>query len=291
MPVRSEAPTTIPQGVDFSHLVDRSVAEGEEDEPWITAKPGWPFLLRAHPGEWEVATEGLDAPTALPVIMRQTLRVGCDGIRTIKKHEQPSEAYSKAVDDARRRGFVYLPMIVTDPEHLPPGVSPGRVQCKIKCKHPKKGAGVHYADVWDVPQRTAPGKAQRFRRDMGAFNRWRVWLVTSGVVPDIDDGTFHALAQRYHDRLRRAKNTNHTTPSAHGRVVAEHQEMVDIVDAMARPDGEQPADTRPQRGLQMTRAQLDTLATSLGVEAPEKLRNKQQVKDAIAAAREAVADD
>jgi len=277
--------------MDLVALMDRTQSSAEVDEVRINAKPGWPFLLRCHPTQWEIATEGLDEPTALPIVMRQTLAVGCDGVRTLSKNERhkPSLAYEKAVYDSERRGFIYPPMTVEDPKHIPAGMGPGLIQYKYKCSHPRKGSGTYYGEIWDVPQQTAPGKPQRFRRDNAAFNRWRLDLVRSGIVPDIDDATFSELVHRAHGRLRRAMTVRHSTAEVHEDIVMEKRELVDIVEAMVTPMGAAP-ETSTRRSLSMTRAQLNTLAESLGIVDAQKLPSKAAVKAAIAEAREVASE-
>jgi hypothetical protein len=147
---------------------------------------------------------------------------------------------------------------------------------QIKCQDPRTGVlGSHYVECWDVPQRTVAGKPQRFTRDRAAHNRWRVWLVQSGLVPDIDDATFEDLRRRASQRLRRAKTAHHIAPEIHAEIVAEKVEAAKVVEAAASP-----LDLRRQ-----SRQALDAMARTAGIEAPEKLPNKAAVIDAIESAR------
>jgi hypothetical protein len=42
--------------------------------------------------------------------------------------------------------------------------------------------GWHYLEVWNLPRAPIPGRPQSFAFDRASFNRWRLWLVTSGKV-------------------------------------------------------------------------------------------------------------
>lgn len=187
-------PNGIPEpasvATNYAALMQPIDPGGTSAESRIAASPNAEFLLRHHPGVWDPAGEGLEETTWLPDIGKQVLVAGAHLVRTRRQGEDAVESFkhSRAVD--AERGWTHLDANVSIPaECLPDGVPPGGYIRALKCRDPRTGAiGLRYVEAWEVPAAPRPGAPQRFRFDRAAYNRWRLWLVTSGqVAPPTED--------------------------------------------------------------------------------------------------------
>ena len=184
-----------------------SSPEAMADDTRIRATPNESFFLRHHPNQWELATEGLDGPTILPIIARHTILPGQSGIRTIKEGQHPSAAYKHAKRDDEDRGWVYLaPLDPIPAAMLPAGMPEGGYLRDLDCRDVHTTAtGSYFLEAWDVPEAVPPGAVQTFRHDRAAYNRWRAWLVETGKVPQPAPAIKRALVGRVEQRLVEAE--------------------------------------------------------------------------------------
>ena len=174
----------VPETVDpgLAALLEDPIDTGRSSGlPKVHPKP--PFLLRHWPMNWEIGEVDGEA-TWLPRIEPHLLVRGAAGIRTPGPHEPESNAYADAVLEARRRGWVYLPLSATiAAEHLPPGVPEGRYRRRIRGQHPITRVDVEaWVSAWDVPETGLPGEPLRFSRDRQSWDKWRASLVASGQI-------------------------------------------------------------------------------------------------------------
>lgn len=160
-------------------------------DPWqsssaarLAVEPNAEFFLRHHPAQWDADGDGLDAVTWLPDIAPLLLVPGAHLVRTRKKGEDPGKTFEHAMNVDGNRGWVHLdPNLAIPAECLPPGVPVGGYLRAVPCKGPRtQKEGVRYLEAWNTPQQAVPGRPQRFVFDRGAYNRWRLWLVTSGII-------------------------------------------------------------------------------------------------------------
>lgn len=147
-------------------------------------EPNVRYFLVAHPLAWEVATEGLDAPALVPVLSPVFAVPGSAGMKTAGKGEPPETVWSDALKVHQAKGSVLLdPNAVIPSEFLPAGVPPGTYCRELPCVGPRTGrAGTYFCEPWDVPTARVAGLPQRFKRDRGAYNKWRKSLVDQAVV-------------------------------------------------------------------------------------------------------------
>jgi len=174
----------VPETVDpgLAALLEDPIDTGRSSGlPKVTPRAA--FLFRHWPMNWEVG-EVDGSPTWLPMVEPHLLVRGAAGIRTPGPHEPESNAYADAVLEARRRGWVYLPLSATiAAEHLPPGVPAGRYRRRIRGQHPVTRVDVEaWVSAWDVPEPGLPGEPLRFSRDRQSWDKWRASLVASGQI-------------------------------------------------------------------------------------------------------------
>ena len=174
----------VPETVDpgLAALLEDPIDTGRSSGlPKVTPRAA--FLFRHWPMNWEIGEVDGEA-TWLPRIEPHLLVRGAAGIRTPGPHEPESNAYADAVLEARRRGWVYLPLSATiAAEHLPPGVPEGRYRRRIRGQHPITRVDVEaWVSAWDVPETGLPGEPLRFSRDRQSWDKWRASLVASGQI-------------------------------------------------------------------------------------------------------------
>lgn len=168
--------------------------------------PTPPFLLRHHPTRWEAESEGLPGATWLPGIDILPIVPGTHLMRTRKAGEEPSETYREALNADANNGWVHLdPSMPIPAECLPAGVPVGGYRRPVPCQDPVKGTpGVRHLEAWDVPRQWVPGSGpQKTKHDRGAYNRWRLWLVTSGIIAPPTDDVIEAIQQARGGRVER----------------------------------------------------------------------------------------
>lgn len=220
MPIRAKktgrsAPEDALLTGDVPETVDPGLAALLEDPVDMGRSSGLPklhprpaFLLRHWPMNWEIG-EVDGSPTWLPCIDLHFLVKGAGGIRTPGPHEPESNAYADAVLEARRRGWVYLPLSASiATEHLPAGVPAGRYRRRIRGQHPITRVDVEaWVTPWEVPQPGLPGQALAFAHDTETHNRWRASLVSSGqIAPPVPQARRQVIST-IERHLGRARNS------------------------------------------------------------------------------------
>lgn len=186
MPVpQAIAPVTPPTSMDLVSLMRPVDPAQSQTVPRLAASPNVEFFLRHHPAQWEAESDGLDEMTWLPDIGPMYLAPGAHLVRTRRSGEDPRKTWEHAANVDGNKGWIQLDAFREIPtDCLPPGVPAGGYLRGVQCKDPKSGAeGVRYIEAWSVPAQPVPGRPQRFKFDRASYNRWRLWLVTSGQVP------------------------------------------------------------------------------------------------------------
>lgn len=155
---------------------------GFVDRPRLPVAPNSPFFLvhrTGRGGSWEVATDGLGAPTWLPVLQPYPIRPGAAGVRTVTAGEPRSRMWARPVQLLQEDGAIVLPLdLQVDAENLPNGVPAGAYLRESDCI-----GGVFYHSAWERPRRGIRGNTVTHDMDRASYNRWRAQLVTSGVIP------------------------------------------------------------------------------------------------------------
>ena len=219
MPIRAKKKTStaadallvgdVPETVDpgLAALLEDPVDTGRSSGlPKLNPKP--PFLLRHWPMNWEIG-EVDGSPTWLPRVEPHLLVRGAAGIRTPGPHEPESNAYADAVLEARRRGWVYLPLSTSIPDELlPPGGPAGRYRRRIRGQHPITRVDVEaWVSAWDVPEPGLPGAPLTFTRHRESWDRWRASLVASGAIAAPVPQATRAVRQTIERHLGRTRNS------------------------------------------------------------------------------------
>ena len=220
--------------------------------------PNEEFFLRHHPAQWEPESDGLAEATWLPDISRLTLTPGAHLVRTRKRHEDPSETYKHAMNVDGNKGWVHLdPNAVIPADCLPAGIPAGGYLRAIPCKDPRSSAeGVRYVEAWDVPRAPVPGRPQKSTHNRAAYNRWRLWLVTSGQIkPPTDD----VLAEMQATKAGRPARIGSVPRPEDLRktLVAQAQAEVDMMASAVIPEADEvapvptrkPAARKPREGV------------------------------------------
>lgn len=226
----------------------------------IRIQPNFPFLLRHHPAAWEVATEGLDGPTWLPQLCQHVLRPGVNGVRTLNEDEEPQRAYEDSVSNGMKQGFTYLdPAEALPTDMLPAGAVSGGYLREVPCRDLRTTAiGSRYIEAWAMPEPALPDEIQTFKFDRAAYNRWRLMLVTTGVITPPQDRVMRRLRQRMGGHLDRVKVLNLPKELRDERIKTE-QANVDAHANAARPEpvGAAPGAPAPKRpSIEALKAQL-----------------------------------
>lgn len=177
--------------------------------PAVRARPNWPFLLASVPTDWEVdVVDG--KPMLLPVLRQVTLQPGVNMVRTRDRTEPTDVAITDATAYAKKRGWTVLSVLdpVTDPAHLPKGAAAGPYLRELPARAMVTDpVGKLYIDVWEVPVATPGDEEQAFQRDRASFNRWRSYLVTSGVIAPPSELIKQRLLNRARTHLERKQAT------------------------------------------------------------------------------------
>ncbi len=175
------------------------------DIPTIRVKPNPAFFWAHHENSWSVYV--VDGKSVLLPEFKPKARVaGCGNMRVKPEGAPDSHQYQHALAGDSAAGWTW--MDPTDPipsEFCPPGTdgSEGYV-ATYDCLHPKTGTrGVYHTLIWDQPRRTAPGSPTRWGMHWESYNRWRLWLVETGVItqpPEYVHADRIALAETHRKR-------------------------------------------------------------------------------------------
>ena len=158
----------------------------------LNCQPSSPFLLMAHPGSAMVVTDGLKSPTWVPAINLFRLSPGVEHVATRRRGDSYPSTIQTARLEKQREGFVIIEpdlALVTDPKHLPAGVTPGAYIREYQTYDRRTGLeGKCYREVWDVqvPTRSL-NDSPKWKFDKAAYNRWVVSLLEAGVIPGPDE--------------------------------------------------------------------------------------------------------
>jgi hypothetical protein len=222
MPVPELPPSAASNGVALFEPVG---IDGPSPTPGLARHPNPAFFLVHHPKSWEVESEGLKAPTFLPVFAPFALLPGAGGVRTRDRGEAKSESYRRAVGDRRDRGEIFIdPNKPLAADHRPAGTPEGGYLRAAPCRDPKTGTeGLFHDEVWNVPLQ---GGGARF--DRASYNRWRAWLVESGAVPPCSDGVKAQMRRRFEARVEQAEVAP-LPEEVRKRRLKEHQARLDVV--------------------------------------------------------------
>lgn len=232
-PTKIEHPA--PQATMLQPDVD--AAAEQNGTPW--ARHNHPFLLRHHPGAWDIAKiDGEDH--LVPDLVHQVLRPGVNGMPTLKRGETMADAVVKVRQMGEREHFTYIdPSEVIAGDMLPAGVPAGGYRRKITCRDTRNGSvGARYVTAWDVPIATLPGEPQAFRFDRERYDRWRLHLVESGQVTRPLPQVVQRLVARYGERVNRASARPYPTEEMRKRRMDAAKAAKDAADKAASREQE-----------------------------------------------------
>jgi len=155
----------------------------------LNARPSSPFVYLASAEAGSVRTAGLDEPTWLPELAIFRLSPGVQGVEVIKEGQPRTAAWTLALEQRRREGWVVLdPSMPVPDEFLPPGEVVGPYWRADAVYHLRSGiGGQRYREVWSqrLPSRRESA-APRFEFDRERCNRWLAWMVEQDLIPSPD---------------------------------------------------------------------------------------------------------
>lgn len=236
MPVKKQDPTARAVATDLRSLgqADTPAAAGVESR--IIVAPNDPFFLRHHPGQWELVD--LDgSPVYLPLLGRQSVTPGVDGMATARAGMPADDVWSEAQYVGTRDGWTYLdPMAPIPAACLPAGLE-GGYRRRYPAQHPKSRAlvGWFHAEAWSLPVATVPGRPQRWEYDRPTFARYRAWLVESGVIAAPIASVVADLRAAAEARLDRVESLTGVDAASHDRMIAKRRAALDRHDAAQVP--------------------------------------------------------
>lgn len=235
MPVPATA-RTVPDPSPF--LIEDADPGRLQSQNLLRTTPNWPFFLAHHPGNWELASEGLEQPMWLPEIQQIPVAPGVCVVRTLRQGEGSEEAYRQQHEWLRQRGFVVIPQdAIVDGEQ-------GYLK-RTRCETPRtKREGVFYFDRFAVPRQPMAGKKVKLGRDVAAFNRWRLRLVTHGwvtpaglqgrIAPPSEDLIRHKVGLVVNASLRKEAKTD-VNDLVYERVVADQRKALEVASGAGIP--------------------------------------------------------
>lgn len=157
----------------------------------LNCEPSDPFILMAHPGAAQVATDGLDGPTWLPVLTPLYITPGVNLVEIKRKGDTNEDMFRNALAHARAKGFAPIDPTtqVADSEHLPAGVAPGPyMRAYPTFDRRTQLEGTLYKEAWYTRMASrSPTDPPRWKFDRAAYNRWVVSLLEAGVIPGPDE--------------------------------------------------------------------------------------------------------
>lgn len=196
----------------------------------LPISPNFPFFLVHWPTNWQVESEGLEAPTWLPYLSQHVILPGCNLNRTIRKGEPATAAYDAAVLRNVRRGATYLDV---ERHRLQNG---SKYLKEAPCRDPRTGReGIYYLDGFTVPRDAIPGRRLRFRFDRGASNRWRLHLVASGVIRPPSRQILEEILGRKQRKLVRVQGHTNLPSEEYERRVDQAAAVVELFAGAAIP--------------------------------------------------------
>lgn len=155
----------------------------------LNARPSAPFVYLASAESGSVRSVGLEEPTWLPELAIFRLEPGVQGVEVIKEGQPRAAAWTLALEQRRREGWVVLdPSMPVPAEFLPPGEAAGPYWRADEVYHLRSGiGGQRYREVWSqrLPSRRESA-APRFGFDRQRFNGWLAWMVEQDHIPSPD---------------------------------------------------------------------------------------------------------
>lgn len=213
----------------------------------IQASPNHPFYLRHLPTGWDIATVD-GKPCWLPTIKKHSLRPGVGLIRTIDEDEEPFDAYARAFERARQKGWTYLsPAEVIPAKFLPENVPAGSYMRTVPCKERfSSSKGTYYLEAWQVPDAVLPDEGQTFTFHDEPYNRWRKWLVESGQIKPPAPRILQRLRKRAAQHVANAEVLD-IDKEIRDKRVAERQAFLDAMEQAEVPGEAEPEPAKAKK--------------------------------------------
>jgi hypothetical protein len=233
---------------NYAHLMTPEGPEGDAARTLHMAVTA-PFLLRHHPLHWSAESDGLEATTWLPDISILPLVAGAHLVRTRKANEAASESIKLAVNADANNGWTHLdPATVIPAECLPTGVPVGGYRRPMPTQDPVKGeVGTVYLEAWAVPKQWVPGTGrQKYAYDRPSYNRWRLWLVTEGILAPPTEDVLLSIQQSRGVRVDRILARNPAEDMRAKKKADEERKLAAAMESAAVPDISEDARPAPK---------------------------------------------
>lgn len=182
-----------------------------QSAPRIPKAPGYPWVYTHAPGEWDVATEGLDGPTWLPVLGRRPLQPGANLVGTPKNGQPFERSYQLAKNRDEERGIVWLANSVHD------------YLREVDARHPvTRTEGILFLSRFNQV-RILPGNRCKILTDVAEMNRWRLSLVQQGYLAPPDPIEVQPRIDEMRRRLDERNSMTGVDDSTKDREVNRHR--------------------------------------------------------------------
>lgn len=213
--------------------------------------PSPAFLLRHHPKNWLLVTEGLDGPTLIPEFCRWGIVVGSHGIRTVDEGQAPVKMFQRAKRVAEDEGWYFAdPGEALRENEVPPGLPPGGYLRAVDVRDRTGRRGKSYQEVWDVPYAPFADEPVSYRRNAearGAYNRWCLRMLQEGRVRPPHPAVVERLKGRMERRLGRVLSLTNLNEKVRDERASEVKGRIDKLETAANPKPTKPA-RKPRKG-------------------------------------------
>jgi len=233
LPIPTEDDLLSPADADATPAAPEAVVD---DPHTLVAVPNnrffWVFYPE-HRGNWIPATiqagEGVPEEDVgtwwLCQPVREELRPGVNGYRTIPKGAHPSSAYDLAHTAITRQGGIVL-----DPVRY-------RYAVSRPCRHPRNRAvtGDLWFEAFAKPRKTIPGRKITYDYDRQRYYRFLLSLVRDGVIPAPDPHLIDVTLAQVVKRVDRAESRTDLRDEEQARAVAAAAEVAEVAQSAQIP--------------------------------------------------------
>ncbi|MGB1142136.1 MAG: hypothetical protein ACPG1A_14640 [Halioglobus sp.] len=223
----------------------------------LRVAPNAPFFLVFNPraeGSWTCEAEGLDKPTYLPDLRICRLQPGTNGVRDLQPGEEgtPGEAYRRTLADMYAKGLIVLDPheLTIEAEHLPAGVEAGAYIREVpttRLDAQRRPLPYHHLAHELVKAPAVQGQSVSRKLDRESWNRWRLHLVESGVLPPPSEELLEIDRARVARKQANAQGDTKSHPEVREQRVSRHAQRLAQLDAAVRPAPKAPAKPKRRR--------------------------------------------
>lgn len=202
-----------------------------------------PFVFVHYPDDYE-AIEVDGRTQIVPLLTRLALSPGANHVDTEQRGQARGAQYRAAFADVLQRGGIILhadSVMVTNPDHLPAGVTPGRYLRALSVRdRVTRIEGMHWHEVWEVWRVQRDGTA-RATYDRQAYARWRLSLIAADILPAALPDVVARFEADAEAKLARIESDAMTPPDVRKARTAEARAALEKLQADLAGEPEAPA--------------------------------------------------